>query len=42
VSEPSELPSIVGVNYTSLDSLLTSSQWQKADQETAAVMLKAQ
>jgi hypothetical protein len=40
VSEHSELPSIVGVDYTSLDSLLASSQWQKADQETAAVMLK--
>lgn len=40
MSEHSELPSIVGVDYTCLDSLLASSQWQKADEETGAVMLK--
>lgn len=32
--------SSVGVDYASLHSLLASSQWQKADEETGAVMLK--
>ena len=38
--EHNEPLSIIDVDYTSLDSLLASSQWQKADEETAAVMLK--
>ncbi|MBW4641306.1 MAG: GUN4 domain-containing protein [Gloeocapsa sp. UFS-A4-WI-NPMV-4B04] len=40
MSEHNEPLSIIRVDYTSLDSLLASSQWQKADEETAAVMLK--
>lgn len=40
MSERSELLSHVGVDYASLHSLLASSQWQKADEETGAVMLK--
>ena len=40
MSERSELLSSVGVDYASLHSLLASSQWQKADEETGAVMLK--
>lgn len=38
--ERNELLSSVGVDYTPLYSLLASSQWQKADEETGAVMLK--
>lgn len=38
--EHSELLSSLGVDYTSLHSLLASNQWQKADEETGAVMLK--
>ena len=38
--EHNEPLSIIDVDYTSLDSLLASSQWRKADEETAAVMLK--
>lgn len=40
MSERSELLSSVGVDYASLHSLLASSEWQKADAETGAVMLK--
>lgn len=38
--ERNELLSSVGLDYTPLYSLLASSQWQKADEETGAVMLK--
>lgn len=40
MSENSELRSSVGVDYASLHSLLASNQWQKADEETGAVILK--
>ncbi len=34
-----KLPSMVGVDYRKLDSLLVAQKWQEADQETAAIML---
>lgn len=40
MSEQDELLSAVGVDYTPLHNLLASGQWQKADEETGAVMLK--
>lgn len=33
------LPSMVGVDYRKLDSLLAAQKWQEADRETAAIML---
>jgi hypothetical protein len=33
------LPSMVGVDYRKLDSLLAAQKWKEADQETAAIML---
>lgn len=38
--EYNALSSSVGVNYTCLRDLLADGQWQKADEETGAVMLK--
>ena len=38
--EYDELSSFVGVDYTPLGNLLADGQWQKADEETGAVMLK--
>jgi len=40
MSGQDELISSVGVDYTSLCSELASGQWQKADEETGAIMLK--
>jgi hypothetical protein len=40
VSKRSDLLSSIGVGYIPLHTLLASSQWQKADEETGAVMLK--
>lgn len=40
VSKCNKLLLSVGVDYAPLQDLLASSQWQKADEETAAVMLK--
>lgn len=40
MTEQDEFISSVGVDYTPLRDLLASGQWQKADEETGAVMLK--
>ncbi|WP_051470217.1 GUN4 domain-containing protein [Fischerella sp. PCC 9605] len=40
MSEQDKLLSNVGVDYTPLRDLLVAGQWQKADEETGAVMLK--
>lgn len=40
MSQQDELLSAVGVDYTPLHNLLASGQWQKADEETGAIMLK--
>ena len=41
VTSEVELKSERGVDYTKLRDLLTAGEWQKADEETAKVMLKA-
>lgn len=40
MSDQDELISAVGVDYTRLRDLLANGQWQEADRETSAVMLK--
>lgn len=40
MSEQDELVSAIGVDYIQLHELLAAGQWQKADEETGAVMLK--
>ena len=40
MSQQDELISAIGVDYIQLHDLLAAGQWQKADKETGAVMLK--
>ncbi len=40
MSQENELLSAVGVDYSPLRDLLVAGQWQKADEETGAIMLK--
>ncbi len=40
MAKQQKLLSAVGVDYAPLHSLLASGQWKKADEETAALMLK--
>ncbi len=40
MSQQDELLSAIGVDYIQLRDLLAAGQWQKADEETGAVMLK--
>ena len=40
MSQQDELLSAIGVDYSQMRDLLAAGQWQKADEETGAVMLK--
>ena len=40
MSQQDELLSAIGVDYSQMRDLLVAGQWQKADQETGAIMLK--